>query len=245
MSRPAIGLDCGLQVRSRHGRDYERLEVPRHYTDAVELAGGIPVLLPVIDDPGLVDQQLDLVDGLLLIGADDLAPRLYGEPVHPETRPMHPDRQVYDLELARAAIRRDVPVLGVCGGLQLVNVCCGGKLIQHLPDEVGDDAPHRADDGGFTEHEVFIEPHSRLHRILGRERLVVNSGHHQAAKTLGVKLRVTARSPDGVVEALEMTGDAFCVCVQWHPEQLARDHADHLALFEALVEASRQDADVA
>ncbi len=244
MTRPVIGIDCNLKMRERYGEEYPQHELRREYSDAIELAGGVPILLPIIEDPRLVDEQLDIVDGLLLSGGPDLDPRLYGAPEHENVTPMHPDRQVYGLELARAAIRRDIPLLAICGGLQLVNVCCGGKLITHLPDEVGEAVRHRHN-GRPTEHEVVIESNTRLHRIVGCDRLAVNSSHHQAVKTLGVGLRVTARSPDGVVEAIEMRGDIFCVCVQWHPERLVPDRAEHLALFEALVEASNPDAEAA
>ena len=245
MNRPVIGLDCSLVRRTSWRLTRERLELNRWYTDAVELAGGVPVVLPVVDDPALVDEQLDLVDGLVLTGGPDLSPSLYGARKHPKTRLMLPARQVYDLELARAAVRRDIPVLGICGGLQLVNVAFGGDLVQHLPDEVGDRVPHRVEGGAYTSHEVIVQPHSRLHRILGVERLAVNSGHHQAASKVGGGLRVTARAPDGVIEALELKGDIFCVCVQWHPEILARESDANLALFRALVDAARSDAVVA
>jgi len=242
MIGPTIGLDCSLQVRTAAKR--QRLEVYRDYTDAVERAGGVPVLLPVVEDPALVDSQLDLIDGLILVGGRDLTPKIYGARRHSKTQTMHPSRQLYDIELARAAIRRNLPVLGICGGLQLVNVVCGGDLIQHLPDAVGDRVPHRGK-AGFVIHDIAIVPGTRLARIVGAERLEANSGHHQAAGRIGGGLRVSARSADDVVEALEAKGDTFCVCVQWHPEQLARRSAEHFALFRALVEAAGKTKDVA
>lgn len=233
--KPVIGLDCDVQFRAAEKR--EMLEIGRNYTQAVELAGGVPVLLPVVAETADVDAQLDLVDGLVLIGGADLAPGLYAAASHPKTRLMHPARQTYDLELARAAIRRRIPILGVCGGLQLINVICGGDLVQHLPDTVGPDSPHRtADERTF--HEVTVEPGTRLAGIVGAGRLLVNSAHHQGIGRVGTGLRIAARSPDGVIEALETEGEGFLVCVQWHPERLAAEDPRHLALFRALVEAA-------
>ena len=240
--KPTVGFDCDIGVCGPQKR--QMLEVYRDYTDSAQLAGGIPILLPATHDPGHIDEQLDLVDGLVLIGGSDLAPRIYGAKKHPETKLMHSARQFYDIELARAAIRRKIPILGICGGLQLINVVCGGDLIQHVPDVVSGEVVHRKEGGGAM-HEVVIEPDTRLARIVGMDRLTVNSGHHQAANRIGSGLRAAAHSADGIVEAIESTGDTFLLCVQWHPERLAADDPRHLALFEALVEASLDEMDAA
>ncbi len=237
--RPVIGLSCDLAVRE--GRP--RLELWSTYPRAIELAGGTPLLLPATDNPGHMDEQLDLVDGLVLTGGKDYDPALYGAKRHPKMRPVMAERQFYDLELARAAIRRKVPLLAICGGHQLVNVVCGGDLIQHLPDAVEGGEMH---DGkpGVLAHEVDIEPDSMLARLVKADGLQVDSTHHQAVDRIGGGLHVAARSPDGVIEALEARG-AFLLCVQWHPERLAADHRQHLALFEALVEASMEEPGLA
>ena len=240
--KPAIGLDCDLKLRGPARR--QRLEIWRSYADAVELAGGVPVILPTTENPGHIDEQLDVIDGLVLIGGMDLSPKFYGARKHPKTRTMHPSRQFYDIELARAAIRRRVPILAVCAGLQLVNVVCGGDLIQHLPDTLDPGSPHRENTGEFT-HEVTVEPGSDLARIIAADRLTVNSSHHQAVGKVGAEMDVSARSSDGVIEALESKGEAFLMCVQWHPERLAAGHPQHLALFEALVEASGEEPEAA
>ena len=234
--KPTIGLNCNLETRD--GRP--RLEVWRAYTAAVELAGGVPVLLPVTDNPGHVGEQLDLIDGLVLIGGADYGPELYGAEKHPATKLVHPDRQFYDLELARLAIRRKVPILAICGGHQLVNIVCGGSLVQHLPDVLGGAERHSGPPAELI-HEVEIEPDSMLARIVGSDELAVNSTHHQAVDKVGGGLRIAARSPQGVVEALEPKGESFLLCVQWHPERLAADYPQHLALFEALVEGSQEE----
>jgi len=240
--KPAIGLNADLRVVPSEKR--ERVELWRSYVRSVELAGGVPVVLPASDDPARVDEQLDVVDGLVLVGGTDYAPKLYGARRHPRTRLLHPVRQFYDIELARAAIRRRVPTLAICGGLQLVNIVCGGDLIQHLPDTVQNALSHDGDESRNM-HEVRIEPDSHLARILGRDTLTVNSSHHQAVGRVGGGLRVAARSPDSVVEALEARADAFLVCVQWHPERLVDKRPEHLALFSALVQASADESVVA
>ena len=234
--KPTIGLNCNLETRD--GRP--RLEAWRTYTTAVELAGGVPILLPVTDSAGHVGEQLDLVDGLILIGGNDYAPDLYGAEMHASTKLVHPDRQFYDLELARLAIRRKVPVLAICGGHQLVNIVCGGSILQHLPDVLGGTEEHSGEPAQLI-HEVAIEPDSMLARIVGADQLAVNSTHHQAVDKVGGGLRIAARSPRGIVEALEPKAESFLLCVQWHPERLAAGYLQHLALFEALVEASQEE----
>ncbi len=234
--KPTIGLNCNLETRD--GRP--RLEVWNTYTAAVELAGGVPILLPVTDNAGHVGEQLDLIDGLILIGGDDYDPELYGAEKHASTKLVHPDRQFYDLELARLAIRRKVPILAICGGHQLVNIVHGGSISQHLPD-ILDGAEEHSGKPAQLIHQIEIEPDSMLARIAGTNELAVNSTHHQAVDKVGSGLRIAARSPQGVVEALEPKAESFLLCVQWHPERLAANHPQHLALFEALIETSQEE----
>jgi putative glutamine amidotransferase len=236
--KPTIGLNCNLTLRD----GCLRAELKQDYVRAVELAGGVPILLPVTDNAGHVEEQLDLVDGLVLTGGQDYAPKLYGAEPHKETKPVHPSRQFYDVELARIAIGRKVPVLAICGGHQLVNIVCGGSLLQHLPDVLHGAEEHDGEPGELI-HTVAIEPDSMLARIVGAEEIAVNSTHHQAVDKIGGGLRIAAASPRGVIEALESKGGAFLLCVQWHPERLAADHREHLAVFEALIEASQEERD--
>lgn len=233
--KPTIGLNCGLL--DRDGR--QRLEVYRDYTDAVERAGGVPVLLPVVRGRRIINAQLDRVDGLVLVGGSDYDPATYRAEQHPATKLIHPDRDVYDRTLARSALRRSLPVLGICGGHQLVNIARGGDLIQDVASLIGRRVIHRAK-GEYPRHPVTIEPDTQLGKIIGARRLTVNSSHHQAVGRIGKELRVSARSADGVVEAIESTDDSFVVCVQWHPERLASRSARHLALFKALIQATRK-----
>ena len=235
--KPVIGLNCDLVVDA----DRPRLQLWHAYARAVELAGGVPVVLPATGEPAHIDERLDLADGLVLIGGGDYDPRLYGAPKHPKTKPLSAERQFYDLELARAAIRLKRPVLALCAGHQLVNIICGGDLIQHLPDAL-DGADTHDGEPGEIDDDVDIEPDSMLARIVETERLGVDSTHHQAVGRVGGGLRIAAASPDGIIEALESTkSGAFLLCVQWHPERLAEHHPQHLALFAALVAASLKE----
>ena len=240
--KPAIGLNCDIKLRTTAKR--QKLEIYREYADSVELAGGVPIVLPVTDSADHVDEQLDLVDGLVLIGGDDYSPQSYGVRKHQKTKTLHKSREFYDIELARAAIRRKIPILGICGGLQLVNIVCGGDLVQHIPEAFGTAIQHDRNREEIA-HEVVIAPNSILARTVGAERLAVNSSHHQAAGRIGAGLRVAARSADGVVEALESESGVLRLCVQWHPERLAARRPDQLALFEALIAASREQPDIA
>ncbi|NQT54426.1 gamma-glutamyl-gamma-aminobutyrate hydrolase family protein [bacterium] len=235
MSRPRIGVNCDVIVRDS-GEDALRLNWP--YAEGVVRAGGLPVPLAPVQDEALLSQQLDAIDGLLLTGGDDYDPALYGQEKHQATRLLHPLRSHYDLPLARAALERRLPILAICGGMQLVNIALGGTLAQHIPDHVPGALMHAQSPDGPTLHSVTVEPGSRLAAIVGEGRLETNSSHHQAVDSVAPAVRVVARADDGIVEALEGTGDAFLVAVQWHPERLL-ERPPHLALFQALVAAVR------
>jgi putative glutamine amidotransferase len=207
--------------------------VPAGYVRGVADAGGVPLVIPPLERAG---DLVETLDGLLLTGGSDIDPALYGEPPHAETAGVVVHRDRAELELLRAALERDLPVLGVCRGMQLLNVLLGGTLVQHLADVVPDGAVHKGPPGTFTRHPVQVEAGSRLHGIVG-DRLDVPSCHHQAPDRIGDGLVVTARSPDGVVEGLELPQARFCVAVLWHPEE---DLEGGLPLFRELVtEAAR------
>jgi putative glutamine amidotransferase len=232
---PVVGLNCDLATRDGESR----IELWRDYALAVEAAGGTPVLLPPTRDPAHAATHLAMVQGLVLVGGRDYSPRRYGAAPHPRTVPLDPEREAYDVALARAALRARTPLLAICGGLQLVNIALGGDLMQHVPDLAGARIRHDAGRGEAA-HEIAVAPGSRLAAIVGAGRLVVNSSHHQAAGRVGRGLRVAARSDDGVIEALESrAAGRFLICVQWHPERLPEVPA-HRALFEALVRACRE-----
>lgn len=194
---------------------------PIGYVRAVSEAGGRALLLPP-DPEGAErpEELLGLLDALVLTGgAGDIDPALYGQRPHPETGPIQPGRDAFELSLARAAVERDVPVLGICRGMQLLNVAFGGSLEQHLPEVVGHEG-HRRVPGRFSEHEVNLEPGSLAARACGGERVRVKSHHHQGIAEVGEGLIPTGRdAEDGTVEAIEMPGRRFVLGVLWHPEE--------------------------
>ncbi len=233
--RPLIGIT----LDSEPPGGYSKLPwyaLRENYFDTVAAAGGLPVALP--HEPDLAPDYLDLIDGLLITGgAFDVDPALYGGGERHATVILKERRTRFEHAVTRGAIERDMPVLGICGGQQLLNVVLGGTLIQHLPDRVPDGLPHeqpnpRTEPG----HEVTIEPGTLLHRVTDALTLPVNSAHHQAVDRVATGTIVSARAPDGVIEAIEAPARRFCLGVQWHPEYLISP-GDRLIL-EAFVRAA-------
>jgi putative glutamine amidotransferase len=202
---------------------------PLDYVDAVERAGGRPLLVPPSDHG--VEETLDVLDGLLFSGGSDLDPSLYGQAPHPATNGIVAERDRGELALLEAALARDLPLLAVCRGSQVLNVARGGELVQHLPDEVGHDR-HKHTPGVFADHDVTIEPASGLGALLG-DRAPVKSHHHQGIGRLGAGLRAVAWADDGTPEGIEDPERRFAVGVLWHPEA-----GEDGALFDALVAAA-------
>jgi gamma-glutamyl-gamma-aminobutyrate hydrolase PuuD len=205
--------------------------IPMSYVAAIQRVGGRALLVPPSEDG--VDETLDALDGLLLSGGEDLSPQSYGAESHPETSGVDAARDQAELVLLEAALARDMPVLAVCRGSQVLNVARGGDLVQHLPEVVGDEK-HKHTPGVFADHEVTLDPASRIGALLG-DRAPVKSHHHQGYGRVGEGLRVTAWAEDGTVEALEDPGKRFAVGVLWHPEE-----GEDAALFEQLVAEARR-----
>lgn len=204
------------------------------YPEAIERAGGVPVIVPLLR-PDAIAALLDRVDGVCLPGGPDLQPSAYGEEPHPQLGPTEPRVDAVELALVKAADRRNLPILGICRGMQLLNVARGGTLHQHLPDVAGDQLEHRQPDhGSVTTHIVDTAPHSRLRSVLGGPRLDVNSFHHQAVHGLGKNLAATAWAEDGTIEAIEQPGERLVMGVQWHAEGLRA----HGPLFDVLIDAA-------
>jgi putative glutamine amidotransferase len=215
-----IGV-CAAVERVRWGPwDQPVTMVPRTYSAAIQAAGAIAVILP--PDPAAAeapDAFLDRIDALLLAGGADLAPASYGAPSHPAIRQVWPERDRFELALARRAVDRRLPVLAICRGMELLNVALGGTLIQHLPEAIGSDR-HVHTPGTFGDHEVRLAPGSLAARAVGAERTVVKSHHHQGVDMLGDGLVATGWSvPDEVIEAIELDRDDFVLGVLWHPEE--------------------------
>jgi len=194
--------------------DLESVLLPLDYIRAVEQAGARALLVPPSTDG--IEETLDAVDGLIFSGGSDLDPALYGQERHAETTGIVPERDSGELALLRAALERDMPVLAICRGSQVLNVLLGGDLVQHLPEVVGDEK-HKHTPGRFSEHDVEVEIGTQLDELVGGE-VLVKSHHHQGFGRLGEGLRVAARAGDGTIEAIENPSHSFAVGVLWHPE---------------------------
>jgi putative glutamine amidotransferase len=225
--KPLIGITAYVEPAAWGAWRLEAALVPYDYVRAVERAGGRAVLVPPNEDGA--EEILDALDGLVFSGGPDLEPAQYGADPHPATNGTRPARDRSELALLEAALERDLPVLAICRGMEVLNVARGGDLVQHLPEVVGHEE-HRAVLGQFSEHDVRVEPSSRLGAVRG----AVKSHHHQGLGRVGEGLRETAWAEDGTVEAVEDPEKAFVVGVLWHPEA-----GEDQRLFEQLVEAAR------
>jgi gamma-glutamyl-gamma-aminobutyrate hydrolase PuuD len=229
--RPVIGITTYLTPARFSHWEEEAALIPAAYVNAIEAAGGRPLLVPPSTEG--IEETLDRLDGLLFSGGSDLDPELYGQDAHPETNGIVPQRDRAEIALLRAALDRDMPVLAVCRGSQILNVALGGDLVQHLPDVVGDER-HKHTPGEFADHDVALEPGTRVQGILG-DHAPVKSHHHQGYGRLGEGLQEAARAEDGTLEALEDPSRRFALGVLWHPEA-----GEDFALFEALVEEAKE-----
>lgn len=234
-SGPVIGLTTYLERAQTGVWDVPAAFLPKVYFDGVVQAGGVAVLLPPQPaSAGIVSRVLDGLDGLILTGGKDVDPARYGQQPHEETDEPRRDRDEWEAALITAAIERQLPFLGICRGAQLLNVTLGGTLQQHLPDLLGTTKYQRGG-GEFSQVSVLIDSDSGVGRLVETENLTVEVYHHQAIDGVGDGLRVTARSEDGVVQALELETVPFGLAVQWHPEQSPED----IRLFGGLVDAAR------
>jgi gamma-glutamyl-gamma-aminobutyrate hydrolase PuuD len=224
--RPVVGITTYVTAARWSYWELDAALVPLAYVEAVERAGGRPLLVPPVDDA--VGETLDALDAIIFSGGSDLDPSFYGAVPHAETFGVVPERDRAELALLAGALERDMPILAVCRGSQVLNVARGGDLVQHLPDVVGDER-HKHTPGVFADHEVRIEAGSRLAQLVG-ERAPVKSHHHQGFGRLGEGLRETAWADDGTLEAVEDPSKRFALGVLWHPEE-----AEDGALFRSLV----------
>jgi putative glutamine amidotransferase len=236
-ARPLIGLTTYLEQAQTGVWDVPASFLPKVYFEAVTRAGGIAILLPPQPvDAGIAHQVLGGLDGLIITGGKDVDPERYGQQRHPQTDEPRRDRDAWEDALLTAAIDMQLPFLGICRGAQLLNVALGGTLHQHLPEVLGT-TRYNLGEGNFNDNEVSVEQSSRLRELVGGS-LVGKSYHHQGIDSLGEGLVVTARSDDGLIQAVELEGVPFGVAVQWHPEQ----DADDIRLFAGLVDAAREYA---
>jgi putative glutamine amidotransferase len=235
-SRPLIGLTSYLEQAQSGVWDVQASFLPKVYFEAVNKAGGIAVLLPPqpVDDE-IAARVLDSLDGLIVTGGKDVEPARYGQQALPTTDESRPDRDAWEDALLVGALERNIPFLGICRGLQVLNVATGGTLLQHLPDVVGSDR-YSLGEGKFATNEAMVEGGGHVATLLAETpTLDVKSYHHQAVDELGEGLVVSARTDDGTIYAIEAPGVDFGVAVQWHPEE---DAAEDIRLFAGLVEAA-------
>lgn len=234
-SPPVIGLTTYLERAQTGVWDVQAAFLPRVYFDAVTRTGGIAVLLPPqpVDD-AIASRVLDGLDGLIITGGKDVDPARYGEPSHPLTDTPRVDRDEWEDALLRGAIARELPFLGICRGAQLLNVSLGGSLIQHLPDVLGS-TKYNLGGGEFNSVPVTVDPGTELAELVGAG-VQAKVYHHQAIDRVAEGLTVSARSDDGIIQAVEVAGVPFGVAVQWHPEETG----DDLRLFAGLVNAAKE-----
>lgn len=241
MMKPIIGITSDRD--SAQENIESQYYVRRNYCAAVASAGGVPVVLPY--DTASADEHLALLDGLLITGGMfDMAPEEYGmQAKYPDKIVMKLDRTRFERTLLRGALQRDMPVLGICGGMQLIAVEMGAKLHQHIPSDVDTTIEHKqAQPCTIAAHSIRVLPHTRLRSVLGLDSIRVNSLHHQAVTGGNHRLRVSAIADDGVVESIEVPDRAFCIGVQWHPEYLLNEGERNL-FAELVLIASKRRAD--
>lgn len=235
--RPLIGIVAG-QHSTREG--VVRLGLPRAYVSALEMAGGVPVIIPLVEDTRLADTYLQPLDGLLLAGGGDVDPARFGEEPIPQLGSVDPERDALEIALAEKALAADLPVLGICRGIQVLNVAAGGTLYQDLPSQVPHALKHdQSAPRWYPCHDVRLEPDSMLARLFQAETLRVNSFHHQAVRVVAQPFRVAAKAKDAVIEAMESRAHTFVVGVQWHPECMVERYPVQRLLFTAFVKAAK------
>ena len=236
MSRPVVGITLDSEQPGGYSR-FPWYAVRENYCGAVARAGGLPVPLP--HEPELAEAYLATLDALVITGgAFDVDPALFGDATRHDSVVTKDRRTAFELAITRGALARDMPVLGICGGQQLLNVVLGGTLIQHIPDEVAGALAHeQPNPRDQPSHAVRITAGTLLHRITGAAAMSVNSAHHQAVRDVAQGVVIDAVAPDGVIEGIELPAKRFCLGVQWHPE-FAIDPGD-AKIFDAFIEAAR------
>ncbi|RMF92243.1 MAG: gamma-glutamyl-gamma-aminobutyrate hydrolase family protein [Nitrospinota bacterium] len=242
--KPYIGITCDYDSGEQRYSVYPgnpALILRASYVEAIEQAGGIPVLLPVSAQLKIIDAYVDMIQGVLIPGSSsDLDPSCYGELPLPRLGPGNPLRADFELTITRKAFAKGRAILGICGGMQVLNVAFGGTLYQDIASQLPEAIKHQqAAPGWYATHAVHIESGSRLQEICGGTSYRVNSFHHQAVKHVAEGFLVTARAEDGIIEGIERPGNGFVLGVQWHPERMYQRDQGARRLFEAFVQAAK------
>lgn len=242
MKKPVIGISASINILE-NGRfpGYRRSYVNEDYVRSVILAGGVPLLLPLTNDPEIITSYCGLIDGLVLSGGHDVSPLSYGEQPLQKLGHTLPERDEFEKKLIENAFGKNLPILGICRGLQMLNVVFGGTLYQdldYIPNcSIKHDQYH---DSALPTHEIEISHGSTLHTIMNTTRIKTNSFHHLAIKDLAEAFLVSARADDGIIEAVEHQGYKFIIGVQWHPEMMASTDDKMKRLFESFIQASHK-----
>lgn len=239
--RPNIGVTPDVSTPTPEA-PHPRYELKAAYADSIIRAGGLPLVLPYSDDSQIIDLYLDRVSGVVVTGgAFDIPPEAYGEAARDGLGALKPGRTAFETEIIRRALARNMPVLGVCGGMQLLHVVLGGTLFQDIRLECQKAKDHeQKHDRSQPQHPVDVKDGTLLAELLGKGQLMVNSTHHQAANKVPEGVKVCAVAPDGVVEAIECNKYAFALGVQWHPELLIHNVPAHLGIYKGLVGKARE-----
>ena len=237
MNNPIIGITLDLEEKKTYS-SFPWYAARKNYSDSIYLAGGIPIFIP--HNESLAGKFLKIIDGLIITGGDfDIDPHLYGiNKVHKKVN-LKRSRTNFEYKITKLAIKKKIPILGICGGEQLLNVIFGGTLFQHIPDDIKTKINHeQTNSRDEASHHVFIQKESKLKLIVRTNKMYVNSAHHQSVKEVGENIKINALAPDGVIEGIEHTKLDFCIGIQWHPEFLI-DKKDK-NIFSALVDASKK-----
>lgn len=245
MQKPIIGILASLHHYAHGPLPYVELcGLQRDYIYAIEHAGGIPIMLPVVEDPATVERQIAMADGIVLSGGYDVNPSHYGEEPTDLLEEIHPERDTYELKAIEFAREMEKPIFGICRGLQILNVAMGGSLYQDISHAPGESVKHRQNaKRNEPTHSVDVLEGTLLSRIVNTPTLATNSFHHQAIKQLAPGFVINAMARDGVIEGIEMPGKTFVLALQWHPEMMASTDPCMHALFENFVKAVKGDND--
>lgn len=235
MKRPVIGITFDIEFAGGYSKS-PWYSLRENYCSAVADVGGIP--FPLTHDVGLIDHYLSLMDGLVITGGDyDIDPSLYGAPTQHPTVKCKPTRTRFEIAMVEESLRKNMPILGICGGQQVINVALGGTLIQHIPDEVDGCLAHSQSHPCTNPgHNVKVLKETLLFDIVKTEEIPVNTSHHQAVKEPGRGVVINALAPDGVIEGFEVPEYKFCLGLQWHPEFFATPHDK--VIYKAFLEAT-------
>lgn len=238
MKKPIIGIVLnfvpGLSERYVYSK-FPWYVLRQNYADSIARAGGVPIFIPYTYNS--IEDMLNLIDGLVIPGGDDIDPKIYGEKIESDQVILNSERDNFELSILKKALERDIPFLGICRGMQLLNVLCGGSLFQHLPDKVNGIDHKPSLPANAPSHKIIIQKGTILSELVSCESTMVTSSHHQAVNKLGNNLKISATAPDGVIEAIELMNSNFVVGVQWHPEYLSTEL--DLLLFERFIKSCK------